>query len=353
MGAAALERRRAKAARRSPASGSTPRAPVRPLARALAVLSSLWWTLAWMALAAAVLVHGQLSGALDARWLALPCGGLFVNLAAALVTNERLRTQPGLLVFHVGLAVLALTAAVGRLTALSGSVEVTQGSAFDAAQVTAKAAPLHPWGLGGVTFVQGPFRIDYEPGLQRRHTHSTIFVPAAGGTWDEVDVGDDRPLKISGYRFYTTPNKGFALVLTHIGADGRRQTGAVHLPSYPMNEYKQANSWPMPDGGPVLDLWLDMPTPVLAEDSAWTFRVPEDATLVVGLGGRRHELKPGQEVRIGDARLRYEDLRAWMGYTVFYDPSLPWLAAAALVACAGLGWHAVAKIRAVSGEADA
>jgi cytochrome c biogenesis protein len=351
MGAAALQRRRAKAARRSTASASS--SAVRAPVRALAVLSSLWWTLAWMAVAAAVLVHGQVTEALDARWLALPCGGLFVNLAAALVTNERLRTQPGLLVFHVGLAVLALTAAVGRLTALSGSVEVTQGSAFDAALVNTRAAPLHPWGLGKVTFVQGPFRIDYDAGLQRRHTHSTVFVPAPGGAWDEVDVGDDRPLKMFGYQFYTTPNKGFALLLTHIGADGQRRTGAVHLPSYPMNEYKQTNSWQMPDGGPVLDLWLDMPKPVLVEDAAWTFRVPEDATLVVGLGGRRHELKPGQEVRVGDARLRYEELRAWMGYTVFFDPSLPWLAAAALVACAGLGWHAVAKIWAVSGEADA
>ena len=347
MGAAALERRRAKAARRSAV--LQPRAPV----RGLAALASLWWTLGWMAVAAAVLVHGQVTEALDARWLALPCGGLFVNLAAALVTNERLRRQPGLLVFHVGLAVLALTAMAGRLTALSGSVEVTQGSAFDAGLVTAKAAPLHPWGLGKVNFVQGPFRIDYEPGLQRRHTHSTLFVPAAGGAWDAVDVGDDRPLKMFGYRFYTTPNKGFALLLTYIGPDGQRQTGAVHLPSYPMNDYKQSNSWQMPDGGPMLDLWLDMPNPVLAQDAAWTFHVPEDSTLVVGLGGRRHELKPGQEVRVGDARLRYEDLRAWMGYTVFYDPTLPWLAAAALVACAGLGWHAVAKIRAVSGEADA
>lgn len=322
-------------------------------ARVLAALASLWWTLVWMAVTAAILAHGLATEAMDARWLALPCGGLFVNLSAALASNEKLRRQPGLLVFHVGLAVLALTAAAGRLTAMTGSVEVTQGSAFDATLVNAKAGPLHPWALGKVTFVQGPFRIDYDAGLQRRHTNSTVFVPAAGGAWDEVSVGDDRPLKMFGYRFYTTPNKGFALLLTHIGADGQRRTGAVHLPSYPMHDYKQANSWTMPDGGPDLDLWLEIPKPVAVPDSAWSFRVPEDTTLVVGLGARRHELKPGQELRIGDARLRYEELRAWMGYTVFYDPTLPWLAAAVLVACAGLGWHAVVKIRAVSGEADA
>ena len=322
------------------------------LARVLALLASLWWTLLWMAVGAAILVHGQVTEELDARWLALPCGGLFVNLAAALVTNERLRRQPGLLVFHVGLAVLALAAAGGRLTALKGAVEVTQGSAFDMAQVKATAAPLHPWGLGKVIFVQGPFTIDYGPGMRRRHTRSTLFVPAQGGAWEPVVVGDDNPLTMFGYRFYTTPNKGFALLLTHIGADGQRRTGAVHLPSYPAHDYKQTNSFQMP-GGPTLDLWLDLPKPVYAEDAAWAFRVPDDATLVVGLGGRRHELKPGQEVRIGDDRLRYEELRLWMGYSVFYDPSLPWLAAAALVACAGLGWHAVTKIRAVAGEADA
>ncbi|WP_431856901.1 cytochrome c biogenesis protein ResB [Azospirillum sp.] len=342
MGAAMLGRPRARAAFRLPSA----------VARALGALASLWWTLAWMGVTAAILAHGLATEAMDARWLALPCGGLFVNLAAALVTNEKLHRQPGLLVFHVGLAVLALAAAGGRLTAMTGSVEVTQGGAFDPALVNAKAGPLHPWALGKITFVQGPFRIDYDAGLQRRHTNSTVFVPTAGGGWDEVTVGDDRPLKMFGYRFYTTPNKGFALLLTHIGADGQRRTGAVHLPSYPMHDYKQANSWAMPDG-PELELWLDLPTPVATPEQPWSFRVPDDATLVVGLGARRHELKPGQEVRIGDARLRYEELRAWMGYTVFFDPTLPWLAAAVLVACAGLGWHAVAKIRAVAGDADA
>ena len=35
--------------------------------------------------------------------------------------------------------------------------------------------------------------------------------------------------------------------------------------------------------------------------------------------------------------LVYEGLTTWMGYKVFYDPTLPWLLAAALVAIAALG----------------
>jgi len=322
-------------------------------ARAVAWLASLWWTLAWMALTAAILIHGQIAEEWSAVWLSVPFGGLFVNLLAALVVHERLRRQPGLLVFHLGLAAVALTAAGGRLTALTGSVEVTQGTLIEPALVDAKPAPLHPWRLDQVAFIQGAFRIDYDPNMQRRHTHSSVHVPGAGGRWETVEIGDDRPLKMFGYRFYTTPNKGFAVVLRHTDASGAGVTGAVHLPSYPLNEHNQSNTWQMPNGGPKLELWLHMPKPVHVEDAAWSFGLPEDAVLVVGVEGERHELKPGQELRIGRERVRYEDLRLWMGYQVFFDPSLPWLAAAALVACAGLAWHSVGKVRAISGDCDA
>ncbi|HYH22172.1 MAG TPA: hypothetical protein VD995_26485 [Azospirillum sp.] len=335
-----------------PARPAMAAAPHRTAGRVLVAAASLWWTLVWMAAAGLILAAGLALDAPVGAWLALPCFGLCVNLAAALGVNERLRRQPGLLVFHVGLAVLALLAAAGRLTALNGTVEVTQGTPFEAGHVEGRAAPLHPWRLDRVGFVQGPFSIGYDPGMLRRHTRSTVHVPVADGGWESVEIGDDRPLKMFGYRFYTSPNKGYAVVLTHIAADGASRTGAVHLPSYPLNEHRQANRWPMP-GGPVVDLWLHMPEPVLDENAAWSFRLPEEATLVVEAGGARHELKPGQEVPIGAARLRYDELRAWMGYTVFYDPTLPWLAAAALVASAGLGWHAVGKIRAVSGDGDA
>jgi hypothetical protein len=52
---------------------------------------------------------------------------------------------------------------------------------------------------------------------------------------------------------------------------------------------------------------------------------------------RRTAARPG--VRIAGGTLVYDGLRTWMGYRVAYDPTLPWLLAAALLAALSLGWH--------------
>ena len=44
-------------------------------------------------------------------------------------------------------------------------------------------------------------------------------------------------------------------------------------------------------------------------------------------------------------RLVYDGLRTWMGYRVAYDPSLPWLLAAALLATLALALHATLRLR--------
>jgi len=61
-----------------------------------------------------------------------------------------------------------------------------------------------------------------------------------------------------------------------------------------------------------------------------------------GLGATRvafQELRPGDGVDLPEGRLDYQGVRAWMGYTVFYDWTIPWLLAAALGAVGALGWH--------------
>jgi cytochrome c biogenesis protein ResB len=315
--------------------------------RTTGLLASLELTLALMAAVLAVLCWSRVTDREVGRILVVPFALLFVNLAAAVAHHQTLRRQVGLLVFHLGLAMLALVAAVGRLLALDGHVEVAEGTPFDVANVVSEAAPFHPFGLAGASFVQGPFTIDYEPGMHRRHTRSTVYVAEGGTGWRQAVVGDDHPLLIGGYRLYTTANKGFAPILTWIDADGREQTGAFHLPSYPANDDRQGNEWALPDGSGSVVLWLEMPTPVLDEHAAWSFHVPADARLAVVNGERRDVLVPGQSIALGQGRLRYERLSSWMGYAIFYDPTLPWLLAAALVAFCGLGWHALRNVRAM------
>ncbi|MFQ5618243.1 MAG: hypothetical protein ACE5FR_04655 [Rhodospirillales bacterium] len=315
------------------------------LARIGRALASLWVTLAGLAAAAVVALAGQ-GGALPVGiYIALPFAVLFLNLVAALATTPALRRQGGLLAFHLALAGLALLIAADRLMAFYGHVEVSEGAAFDPALVEASAGPLHPWRLDEVRFAQGSFEIAYDPGMKRRGTVSEIFVPAGRIGWQRVVVGDDRPLIAAGYRFYTSFNKGFAPLLTYVTPDGLAHSGAVHLPSYPLNYFKQGNDWVLPGTEEHVKLWLHVPQPVYDEARSWRFAKPKDARLVLIEGGRRHELRPGQSVRIHGGLLRYDALRSWMGYTISYNPLVPWMLAAVALGVLAFAWHAVTKLR--------
>lgn len=316
----------------------------RTLARRLA---SLWLTLACLAMSAAIALAGELGGVPVGAWIALPFALLGVNLLAALAVTSKLRNQAGLLGFHLSLAGLALLAAADQLLALRGHVEITEGASFDDRMVVAQAGPFHSWRLDRVRFVQAGFEIDYAPRMKRGETRSTVLLPAVGGRWREETVGDDDPVVIDDYRFYTSFNKGFAPLLTYTDRRGRTHTGSVHLPSYPLNYFKQGNEWELPGGGGEVKLWLNIPEPVYDPDGPWRFRKPENAVLVVMDGSERHELRPGESVDVGSGRLRYVELRSWMGYTISYNPLIPWILAAAAVGIICLGWHMTGRFRRV------
>ena len=69
----------------------------------------------------------------------------------------------------------------------------------------------------------------------------------------------------------------------------------------------------------------------------------------------RHELRPGDDIALGPGRLRYEELRTWMGYTIAYNPIVPWMLATVAVAVLCLAWHVLGKMVATpwTGEAAA
>lgn len=262
-------------------------------------------------------------------------GGLTLNLAAALIVTPRLRQEAGLFIFHLGLLALLILAGVGRLTHFDGHVEVMEGNAFLASEVTPDSqGALHPEWLQSVSFQQGPFSVDYAPGVKRASTRSEVVVQSESGG-ETRRVGDDVPLVERGFRFYTTHNKGLAVVLTWLPTKGETITGAVHMPGYPLFNWKQDNNW-QPPNGPDIRFWLHLDTP-LKEDRAWTLTSDRvSGVLVVNAQGRRHELKRGESANIEGGTLRFDELRGWMGYRIFFDPTLPWMLAAAMVAVFGL-----------------
>jgi len=310
----------------------------------LRVIGSHNATLALLGLMALAVIAGLGEGVTTADWVALPLAGLFVNLLAALAAQTTLKAQPMLFAFHAMLAVLVLLIGADRLTALNGRVEITEGAMFDPAQAEVEAGPLHPNRLGEVAFVQGGFEIRYDPGMKRRDTVSEVRIPDAAGGWREAEVGDDDPLIVGDYRFYTSFNKGFAPVITYTDAEGRSASGAIHMPSYPLNAHNQGNDW-TPPGREPLKLWLSIPEPVYDEDAAWTFRRPKDPVLVVIDGDQRVELRPGQGTALDvGGHLRFDNLRIWMGYTITANRFSAWMMAVAITACLALAVHLLEKL---------
>jgi cytochrome c biogenesis protein ResB len=298
-------------------------------------LASTRLAIAGFALLAAALLATHDRADASPWWVVAPLAGLALNLAAAIALRPALR-RGGLGVFHVSLLVLLGLAAVGRMTHFDARVEVTEGSAFDASQVqTVSRGRWHGDGWRALGFEQGAWRVAYAPGVKRGRTESTV-VTADGST---RTVGDDTPLIIDGYRLYTTHNKGFAPLVTWQADGAAAVTGALHMPSYPLFEWRQENRWQPPRGG-ELRFWLRIEQPPLVEQAAWTLSPASVPTVLVVEGdGQRAELRPGDAMALAGATLRYERLAGWMGYRIFYDPTLMPLLVTSLAGVLGLAWH--------------
>lgn len=271
--------------------------------------------------------------------LVVPLALFAVNLGCAILTNATFRRQGALLVFHLALLVIVLLVAAGRLTYLKGHVELTDGSRFEGDLAEVEAGPWHAGRLADVRFENLGFSIEYREGIARGATRNRVrWLDEAGQTRSAV-IGDMDPLVVHGYRFYTSFNKGFAPVFLWLPRQGEAVRGSVHLPGYPLNEYGQSQEWAPPEGGSTLWIMLQIDETILDPARPSQFRLPGDHRLVVRAGDARQVLRPGERDELPEGTLVYEGLRAWMGYTVFYDWTLSWLLAAALVACGALGWH--------------
>ncbi len=301
-------------------------------------LASLKFTLVGMVLLAggATLSYGN-PAEVSVWVLIVPLALLAVNLAAAIVTNPRINRQPGLLVFHVCLLATVLLAGLGRLTHLDAHIEIAQNEAFskDILQEVRKGS-WHSGNLDEVQFTQGIYTVNYAPSLQRGLTHSQVFLPGLGGATVMQDVGDDRPLILERYRFYTTHNKGFAPILTWLPNQGMPVTGRINMPAYPLYDYKQDNSWTPPGTEEEIKFWLQLQTSMTLDESWVLDGRNATGTLVVTSDGKRVELEPGDEVSLEQGRLRFENLTTWMGYRVFYDPTIQWLFWVTVVGVFGL-----------------
>ena len=297
-------------------------------------LASLRLTFAGMcALCAGVLVVYLVEQA-SGWWLAGPLGVLAVNLTAAIAVNPRLNRRPGLLIFHLGLLGVIVLVACGRLLSFHGRVELVGGQALEPAAVeVVYAGPWHPGLAPELGVVQGPLSVAYAPGVIRQQTRSVLLA----GESEPVLIGDNEPFVSHGYELRTTSNKGFAALVSWHPQAGQPVLGAVHFPSYPLNEWRQLNRW-RPPGGEALTFELSE-LPRLDPERAFVLEASLAEPAGVRLQGSDRTLAVGDVVQLPGGRLRFEGLRLWMGYDIRYDPTRPWTFAAAVLGICGLGWH--------------
>jgi len=308
----------------------------------LGLLGSLKLALAGMVLLLLVVIIDVEITELSPFWLAACLCLLGLNVLAAVAVRPQFRLQPGLLLFHLCLAAVAGLAALQMLTRFEGRVEQAEKQLFSVADVeTITHGPWYRGNLSDIRFVQGPVTVDYRPDLRRARTLSRIYPESAGGP-ETVEFGDTRSFRTSGFRFVTTPNKGYALTLTWTGADGRRASGNIHLPSYPLQEWDQRQSWQTPAGGTV---WFHLDLPPVPSGESWTLSSAGFAGQVrlVVAGGEEVDMNPGEPVALQGGHLELSDVVLWIGYRIEYNRVLPWLFAAAALGVAALGWHFLAN----------
>ena len=304
----------------------------------MSALASLRLTAAALVLLAAGVLWAYLDRRYSVPAMVAPMALLALNLGAAILINPKFRRQGALLVFHVALLVLVLLAAAGRLTYLNGRVELAVGEAFTGELLDAERGPLHSGSLERAAFRNEGFEIDYAPQWKRLETRNHVRWRGARG--EEVGViGDQTPLVLEGYRFYTTSNKGFAPVFVWQPASGPAQRGSVHLPPYPVMQFGQQVEWILPGTKQTVTVKLPLDGELIDYGTRSGFRLPSNQAVELTVEKRQHSLAPGATLELAGGRLRYEGLTTWMGYVVFYDWTLPWLLAAALAAAGALGWH--------------
>lgn len=306
--------------------------------RILRSLASLRLTLLGIAaLMVIAFVVNRFEG-VSSAWLTVVLACLALNLVCAILDRPQFRRQPALLVFHLSLLAILVLSALGLMVRMQGRVEVVEGQAFDASRVeTVAVGPWHRRRLERIGFEQGRIEVAYNPDLVRGRTRSEVRT-WAGQSSTLSSVGDTRPLVLEGYRFLTTSNKGYAVLLTWESPDAMRLTGAVHMPSYPLYEWKQRNHWIAPSGE---RLEIELVLPAVERERPWTLRtVAQDAALdvsVPNVGAR--VLRVGDELPLKAGTLRFDGVRLWMGYRIEFNPVLPWLFAASVVGVSGLAWH--------------
>lgn len=269
-----------------------------------------------------------------------PLALLVVNLLAAIVTKPRFRADLPLLLFHLALLLLVSLLVVARLTYFDGAAVLTAGTAYDGHLLRNERGPLHGDGPEALRFANEGFTEDFPERGQAQATYNRVRWWDRDGATHLASIGDNRPLILDGYRIYPTVRRGFAPLFSWQPDGGEASFGTVELADTGAAGPGPTSELKLPGG---LDAWImifleDAPkyVPGTRLDDLGAADLAHH--LVLRVGDRRVELRPGGHVDLPGGRLSYVRLSSWMGYRIVKDPTEPWIVAVVLIGIGTLLW---------------
>ena len=276
--------------------------------------------------------------------LALPFLLLTINLSAAIINTASFREQWALTIFHIALLAILLLVGLSRMTYLKGRFELSTGEQFTGRLMHSESGPWHDTtALDKLPFEHVSINVKYKADGKRGKTSNVVRWRDQDGSAHETLIGDGIPLYIQGYRILPTRHFGFAPLFSWQGVDGSPPTiGSVNLPSLRLGS-GLSTQWKIP--GTSLDTltMLELSAPIPNPEKTSTFTVPVAHKIRVTLQGRSYLMAPGERLRTPEGLLTYSTLTTWVGYSIFYDITIPWLLASCVIAVLALLIHFLAK----------
>lgn len=272
----------------------------------------------------------------------LPLLLLMINLGASILTYPRFRIDLSLLIFHLALVAFVILLLIARLTYFEGFVNLTSNALFEGNLERVIKGPFHnddP--QTALRFTNEGFTENFPDRGKYLATYNRVRWWDEAGNSHVVDIGDDRPLILKGYRIYTTKTRGFAPMFMWEPLSGTIEMGMVQLRDSGLGGFTPDSGWMLPMGPEMWamvepDVSIESPPP---NSSRANFNAETlNHKLVIRIAENRYELQKGASIDIPEGKLTYTGLRSWMGYRIVYDPTIPWLISTIIIAVGALGW---------------
>ena len=252
---------------------------------------------------------------------------LVVNLVFAILVREKIKSSPFLLLFHIALLLMLLAIGFSRLTYFKGWVEISPNMPITEPTGVISKGPWHPNAFKNTRVTLAGFSARYAADGRYQATDSLLLV---GAKEKRVFVSDAKTANILGYQFTRSFNIGFALSFVWMANDGTLVQGLSHFPSMTAYPETQGLELDLPLLQKPLWVGLDVQSDRLSYFSP-EFRVPKAYRFELMASNGRHDVRVGETVDLPEGAIKIMALVPWVGYELYYDPSIYFLLFSALI----------------------